>query len=123
MQTVFICTAVNLADNSASVGGDGSSTSNDVLLKMKPHFNILYQTLSESARSQWEHIGPFLNLDPVEMDVIKTETNSNMYLCLNRMLKFWLKQDEPLPTKSKIIEVLRHLKFNEEADRLEKELT
>ena len=93
----------------------------DVNLKSKPHLAILYGELL-SVASQWQDIGTLLGLDPDEFSTIKFD-EGNTRSCLRVMLTLWLKQSSPLPTKSKIITVLRKLGLDEKAQRLEKELT
>ena len=92
--------------------------SRDVNLKLKSHLNVLYQELY-SVAPRWRDIGLFLNLDQNELDLIVAD-EGGVSTRLERMLSLWLKQIDPFPTKSKIIGVLRRLKLNDEAERLEK---
>ena len=87
----------------------------------KPHFVILYRGLL-SVAPQWRTIGLLLDLDRRDLNIIKSDAD-NIHSCLEGMLSLWLKQIDPPPSKSKIITVLRELKFNEEAQRLEEQLT
>ena len=89
----------------------------DSILQMKPHFNILYTTLCKSAAPKWEHIGSFLGVDPLDMDCIGIEKTGDLLACFREMIKVWLRQDPP-PTKSKLLSVLRELEYNDEANKL-----
>ena len=95
-----------------------SSECQDVNLKLKPHLNILYKELY-SVAPRWRDIGLFLDLDLNELDLVADEGGVSTRN-LERMLSLWLMQIDPFPTKSKIIGVLRRLKLNDEAERLEK---
>lgn len=86
------------------------------------HFNVLYTTLCQSVAHQWKHVSAFLGVNPNAVERIQRENNGDTQDCFREMLKEWLKQSNPLPTKSKILKELRELKYNEEADRLEQEL-
>ena len=93
--------------------------SRDVNLKLKSHLNVLYQELY-SVAPRWRDIGLFLNLDQNELDLIVADEGGVSTRHLERMLSLWLKQIDPFPTKSKIIDVLQILKLNDKAERLEK---
>ena len=66
-------------------------------------------------------IGVFLKLDSDQLEVIELE-QKDLNSCLRKMLSLWLNGVDPLPTKSKIIEVLKFLNMNHEAEKLQKEL-
>ena len=83
------------------------------------NFNLLYKTLY-SAAVKWEDIGLFLELDANDLDIIDSDKNDS-HAKLKEMLKLWLKQVEPPPTKSKMVEVLKDLKFTQEAKKLEEQ--
>lgn len=68
------------------------------------------------------YIGIFLGLAPSKLDVIKTEQSNTMKPCLKEMLKWWITRDDPPPTKSAIIEVLKRLNLNKAACTLDQEL-
>lgn len=89
----------------------------NVHLKSMPHLAILYRVLL-SVASQWKNIGTLLGLNPDEFNTIKSDEDDTRS-CLRSMLALWLKQIDPLPTKSKIITVLKELDLNEKALRLE----
>ncbi len=89
---------------------------------MTPHFNILYPTLCKSVSTKWEDFGIYLGVDPYAQERIKRENEKDLHAAFRETLKEWLKQINPRPTKSKIIEVLRELSFHAEADKLEKKL-
>lgn len=57
-------------------------------------------------------------MDPHEVERIRRERDRDLYACFREMLMVWLKQIDPLPTKTKILRVLRELNFNDEADKL-----
>ena len=94
----------------------------DIPLSMKQHFHILYRILYNSAAPKWKDIGIFLGLDEAKLDVIEVD-ESRVQSRLEKMLSLWLKQNDSPPTKFKIIEVLKDLDLNAEAEKLEKELT
>ncbi len=94
------------------------AVADEPLLQMKPHFNILYTTLCKSVAPQWGHFGGYLGVEPFIIDRIK-ENDKDVYACFRELIKEWLRQINPPATKSKIIQVLRELKFNAEADKLE----
>ena len=66
-------------------------------------------------------IGVFLGLDTDQLHVIELE-QKDLNSCLRKMLSLWLNEVDPLPTKSKIIEVLKFINMNQEAEKLQKEL-
>ena len=100
-----------------NVSGHVHSPTSTVKLT-KTHLGILYRTLFKCA-PKWEDIGVFLELDPDELGIIKSD-EGNVNSRLRAMLSLWLKQIEPMPTKSKIVKVLRELNFNEAAEKLNK---
>lgn len=83
------------------------------------NFNTLYKILY-SAAPKWKDIGIFLELDPNELEIIKTN-ESDAHSRLQEMLMLWLKQIDPLPTKSKMVEVLKDLNYTQESAKLEKQ--
>ena len=99
-----------------------TSTASEELTE-KLHFNTLYTTLCNSVASKWEHVGSFLEVKPNAIERIEREKNGDVNACFREMIKEWLKQINPPPTKSKILQVLRDLEFNEEANRLEEKFS
>ena len=92
----------------------------DILTK-RPHFYTLYRTLHTSAAHRWRVIGLFLKLDQGKLDVIELETHKAS-ICLEKVLSLWFTGIDPPPTKSAIINVLKELELNEEAEKLQLEL-
>ena len=102
--------------------GASSCNHDDVHLQHRPHFLILYRTLVKStAQKEWQDIGLFLGLELYQLEVIESE-QKDLKSCLKAMLSLWLNGVDPLPTKSKIIEVLKDLDLNQEAEKLQEEL-
>lgn len=82
----------------------------------------MYRTLLKSAApKEWQDIGIFLGLELYQLEVIEGE-QKDFKSCLREMLSLWFKGLDPLPTKSKIIKVLKDLNFNQEAEKLQEEL-
>ena len=107
---------------SLCIGASSSASCADVHLQHKPHFAILYRTLVKStALKEWQDIGIFLGLELYQLEVIESE-QKDLKSCLKAMLSLWFKGVDPLPTKSKIIEVLKDLNLNQEAKKLQEEL-
>ena len=82
-------------------------------------FNVLNGTLCNAVAAQWDDFGSYLGVDQSYMDNVKRE-NDKVYACFREVIKRWLRQIDPPPTKSKILQVLKLLQFNQEADQLEK---
>ena len=91
-------------------------------LRMKPHFYVIYTTLCIPLSPKWEDIAIHLGVDPYSLEAIAAKNDKDVRACFKEMIKVWLRQIEPPPTKEKILQVLRHLHFNEQADELEQEL-
>ena len=58
------------------------------------------------ARQEWFKIGRELHLSMSDLDAIKASYNS-IELCFTEMLHLWLKQVDPHPTWSALIDALR----------------
>ena len=69
----------------------------------------------------WKDIGLFLDLDQKELNLVESDKDSSSRR-LEAILSLWLKQIDPIPTKSKIISVLKDLKLNDEAEKIERKL-
>ena len=104
----------------SAISSECQEGSSDVNLKLKPHFSVLFRELY-SVAPMWKEIGFFLDLDQKELNLIESD-KGNSSRRLEGMLSLWLKQTDPSPIKSKIISVLKDLKLNEEAERLERKL-
>ena len=108
--------------HSAGAHSSASASCDHVPLQHKPHFPILYRTLVKStAQKEWQDIGIFLGLELYQLQVIESE-QKDLKSCLKAMLSLWLNGVDPLPTKAKIIEVLKDLDLNKEAEKLQEEL-
>ena len=93
----------------------------DFQLTRRPHFYTLYRTLRTSGAPLWRDIGLFLELDQAVLDTLETEGHKAP-TCLEKLLSLWFKEDDPPPTKSAIIKVLKDLKLTAEAEKLRGEL-
>ncbi len=91
------------------------------ILHEDTHFGTLNDTLCKTVASKWDDFGSHLGIDQYYLDDIKRE-NDKVHACFREVLKKWLRQINPPPTKSKILQVLRHLDCNEQANNLEKRL-
>jgi uncharacterized protein Yka (UPF0111/DUF47 family) len=72
------------------------------------NFCALLKELSEVA-AEWEDIGMLLNLNEGSLNTIKGDFPNQSKKCFREMIKLWLKQINPCPSWSAIIEVLEVL--------------
>ena len=52
---------------------------------------------------------PFLNIEEGVLDIIKRDYPQDSRMCFYKMMQEWLKQDDPPPTWSAIIEAIEIL--------------
>ena len=81
-------------------------------------FTVLLRELSRKVSSIWEDIGLFLEIDSDLLDTIKEDHHYQSKDCFKEMIKLWLKQVDPPPTWSAIIEAIRVLGHESLAENL-----
>ena len=59
--------------------------------------------------ADWEDIGPFLDISEGVLKIIKANHPGDVRECFREMLKEWLKQMEPQPMWSTIIDAIELL--------------
>ena len=59
--------------------------------------------------ADWEDIGPFLDISEGVLKIIKADHPGNVRKCFRVMLREWLKQVEPPPMWSTIIDAIELL--------------
>ena len=74
--------------------------------------------------SKWHNLGVQLHIEPGDLDNIKTEVITQVE-CLREMLKIWLKQIDPYPTKIALVKALKRPVINEQrlAQQLQEKYT
>ena len=93
--------------------------SNPKRLRVTPTFNTLLKELSSKVSHDWEDIGVLLNLEQGELSAIKSDHQQSKK-CFREMLKLWLKQVNPPPMWSTMIEALDILDHESLAGDLKK---
>ena len=81
--------------------------------------DYLYSTLCKTVAPHWKMIQFSLPMDPFASQHIG-QKGEHPYECFKQVLKLWLENTETPPTKYKILQLLRQMNFNDEADTLEK---
>ena len=103
-----------------------SYTGPDITLQMKPHFDILYSTISKFAATQPGWMLSFsltLDIDMFRREHIASNNSRDIAAELMALLKEWLTEPtDPPPTKFKILKTLRKVMAYEAADELDKKL-
>ena len=82
---------------------DGESRQPEVT--KPPKMSVLLKELLNKVSAKWENIGLLLDLEIGQLDAIKSG-HRDPHECFREMLKLWLKQVDPLPTWSAIIEAI-----------------
>jgi hypothetical protein len=82
-----------------------------------PKFSELLKELLSKVSADWEDIGLTLDLEQGQLNVIRSDHRESNK-CFREMLKLWLKQVEPPPTWSAIIEAIRILQHESLAREL-----
>ena len=75
----------------------------------------LYSTIS----AKWEPLGIFLGLDSHFLENIEHDHPRNAKQCLVEVLKLWLKQSDPEPSWSALVETLQQLDEEKLAQRIQ----
>ena len=83
-----------------------------------PQFAVLLKELRHLA-DQWETIGIVLEIEDVELQIIKANNQSDTNACLREMLRAWLHRFYPPPSWSAVIDTLHALGHVHLANRLE----
>ena len=84
-----------------------------------PKFSNLLKELLSKVSADWEDIGLALELKEGQLSAIRSDHHESNK-CFREMLKLWLKQIEPPPTWSAIIEAVRILQYESLAEELRK---
>ena len=96
---------------------DGGPRQPEVISPLK--FSALLKELLSKVSADWEDIGLALELKEGQLSAIKSDhRDSNK--CFREMLKLWLKQVEPPPTWSAIIDAIDILEYESLAEELRK---
>ena len=82
-----------------------------------PKLTDLVKELLNKVSAEWELIGTLLKLEEGVLNAIKTD-HRECRKCFYEMLKFWLRQDDPHPTWTAIIDALAVLQYDSLADEL-----
>ena len=82
-------------------------------------FTTLLRELSSKVSAVWEDIGLCLELEQGHLDTIKSDHQQSKK-CFREMLKLWLKQVEPPPRWSAIIDAIEVLEYKSLAEDLRK---
>ena len=84
-----------------------------------PKFGELLNELLSKVSADWEDIGLTLELEQGQLSAIKSDHQQSKK-CFREMLKLWLKQVDPPPTWSAIIEAIEVLEYKSLAEKLRK---
>lgn len=83
-----------------------------------PLFTQLVKELLKVIAAEWEDIGLFLHIEEGVLAAVKADLPGDCQKCFRRMLKIWLKQVNPPPTWSAIIEAIDNLGYESLAKNL-----
>ena len=97
---------------------DGGSSRQPVATK-PPKFSVLLRELLSKVSAKWEDIGLLLDLEMGRLDTIKSD-HYDSKVCFREMLKLWLKQVDPPPTWTAIIEAIEVCEYESLAEELRK---
>ena len=81
--------------------------------------SVLLKELLSKVSADWENIGLILELKEGQLSAIRNDYRESNK-CFREMLKLWLKQVEPHPTWSAIIEAIDILQYESLAKELRK---
>ena len=84
-----------------------------------PKFSVLLRELLSKVSAKWEDIGLLLDLETGRLDTIRSDHHDSQ-VCFREMLKLWLKQVDPPPTWSAIIEAIEVFEYESLAEELKK---
>ena len=96
----------------SSVKGRHNKSSSEI------SFNLLIRELSSKVSTDWEDIGLFLELQQGALDEIRSKSSSYTKKCFREMIKLWLRQDDPPPCWSAIIDAIEELDYESLAQEL-----
>ena len=78
-----------------------------------PKFGVLLKELLSKVSANWKYIGLILGLKEGDLSAIKSD-HHDAKRCFREMLRLWLKQIEPPPTWSAIIDAMEYESLAEE---------
>ena len=84
-----------------------------------PKFSVLLKELSSKVSADWEDIGLYLEIEEGLLNAVRSDCQQSQK-CFREMLKIWLKQVDPCPTWSAIIEAIEVLEYRSLAEKLRK---
>ena len=84
-----------------------------------PKFSTLLRELSSKVSADWEDIGVALELEQGQLSAIRSDHQQSKK-CFREMLKLWLKQVNPPPSWSAIIEAIELFEYELLAEELKK---
>ena len=84
-----------------------------------PKFSELLNALRSKVSADWEDIGLALDLESGQLSAIKSD-HQECKKCFREMLKLWLKQVDPPPTWSAIIDAIEICEYESLAEELRK---
>ena len=96
----------------SSIKGQYNKSSSEI------SFNLLIRELSSQVSTDWEDIGLFLELQQGALDEISSKSSSHTKKCFREMIKLWLRQDDPPPSWSAIIDAIEELDYESLAQEL-----
>lgn len=73
-----------------------------------PKFTVLLRELSGKVSADWEYIGLSLEIEQGDLSAIKRDHQESK-TCFREVLRLWLKQVDPPPTWSAMVEALEVL--------------
>lgn len=82
-------------------------------------FNLLIRELSSRVSDDWEDIGLLLELQQGALDEIRRNSSGRAKKCFREMIKLWLRQCDPPPTWSAIIDAIDELDYESFAQELQ----
>ena len=77
-----------------------------------PRFTTLVHELTNRVAAKWEELGISLRLESGLLEIIKKDNPSDCRACLRVVLKEWLKQVDPPPLWSAIIDAIKDCGYN-----------
>ena len=86
-------------------------------LRSEISFTVLIKELSNKVSDDWEDIGLFLGLQQGALDEIRGKF-STLKKCFREMIKLWLRQPDPPPSWSAIIDAIEELDYESLAQEL-----
>ena len=82
-----------------------------------PKFITLLKELSSKVSADWEYIGLALEIEQGDLSTIKSD-HHEAKICFRELLRLWMKQIDPPPTWSIMVEALEALDHKSLAEDL-----